>query len=93
MVKVFDGFGDVATWLKKVKLVAKLRKIDALSAFIPLYLEGSAFKVFDQMAEADKEDAEKIEATLLDAFAQSNFDAYDAFRQRQWKTGEPADVF
>ena len=94
MVKVFDGTsGDVATWLKKFKLVARLKRVETLSAFIPLYLEGNAFEVFDQLEEDDKEDASKIEEALLNAFAQSNFDAYDAFRQRSWRTGEAVDVY
>ena len=94
MIKAFDGSsGDVACWLKKVKLVVKLKKAGDLANFIPLYLEGSAFEVYDQMDEDDKGDAAKIEETLLNAFAQSSFGAYETFRQRSWMVGEAVDVF
>lgn len=94
MVKTYDGTsGDVACWLKKVKLVAKLKKAGDLASFIPLYLEGPAFEVYDQMEETEKEDAKKIEETLLNAFALSSFNAYETFRQRSWMAGEAVDVF
>ncbi len=94
MVKAFDGSSsEVACWLKKVKLVVQLKKVGDLATFIPLYLEGPAFEVYDQMAENDKEDADKIEETLLNAFGQNSFDAYDSFRQRSWIVGEAVDVF
>ena len=93
-VKAFDGSSmDVANWLKKLKLVVKLKKIGDLASVIPLFLEGPAFEVYDQMAEGDKEDASRIENVLLAAFAQSGFDAFDNFRQRSWITGEPVDVY
>ena len=45
MVKVFDGTsGDVATWLKKVKLVARLKRVETLSAFIPFIWKGMRLK-------------------------------------------------
>ena len=94
MVKVFDGTnGDVSNWIKKVKLVAKLKKVTELASFLPLYLDGDAFEVFDQMNEEDKADAKKIETALLKAFAQSSFNAYKAFRQRSWIVGETVDVY
>ena len=33
----FDGSGDVNAWFKKVRLVAKLRKIRDLAELVPLY--------------------------------------------------------
>ena len=47
MIRCFNGTGevDIVTWLAKVKLVAKLKKIEDLSALIPLYLDGAAFAV------------------------------------------------
>jgi hypothetical protein len=93
VVRPFDGSGDVEHWLQKAKLVAKLKKINELHEFLPLYLEGPAFSVYDQMPDDDKADAEKIERTLLDAFAQDTFAAYDSFRQRYWTPGEVVDVY
>jgi formamidopyrimidine-DNA glycosylase len=93
VIKPFDGSGDVATWLKKVKLVARIKKIKDTAALIPLYLEGAAFAVYDQISDAEKDCADDVEKALLNAFGQNKFAAYDVFRQRSWCPGEAVDVF
>ena len=95
MIKSFDGVSgvEVETWLRKIKLVAKLKKISDLHNFIPLYLDGAAFAIYDQLSDKDKDDAAKIEAALTSAFAQDSFGAYDVFRQRSWQPGESVDVY
>lgn len=93
MIKTFDGSGDVTVWLQKVKLVAELRKLTQLEALIPLYLEGAAFSVYNELSEDDKKVAAKIEECLLRAFAQSMFSAFDTLRSRSWKAGEAVDVY
>ena len=93
MITSFNGDGDVSSWLKKVKLVARLRSIDDLATVIPLFLEGPAFALFDQIAEKDQGDAAQIEKVLLQAFAQDQFSAYESFRQRNWVAGETVDVY
>jgi len=92
MVKPFNGNGDVCLWLKKMKLVAKTKKSKDLATIIPLFLEDQAFMVFDHMDVVDQEDADKIEKALLEAFSMDVFQAYDAFRAREW-SNEPVDVF
>lgn len=95
MVRPFDGGAgiEVSTWLRKIKLVAKLKKITELHNFIPLYLEGSAFAVYDQLTDGQKESGDNIEKALLSAFGQDQFGAYDNFRQRSWMPGEAVDVY
>ncbi len=93
MIKEFNGQGDVSTWIKKVKLVATTKKITDLASVLPLYLDGPAFAVFDQMKEEKKKDAQEIERVLLDAFGMNAFQAYDNFRQRTLMCGEPVDVY
>lgn len=92
-IRTFEGRGDVATWIKKVELVAKIKKIKNVAYLIPLYLEGDAFSVFDQLTDSDKEDADAIKKALRDAFGQNQFSAYDSFRQRSWTPGEAVDAF
>lgn len=92
-IKPFDGTGDVSTWLKKVDLVARLHRIDNVAALIPLYLEGTAFTVYDQLADYLKEDETAIKKSLRDAFGQNKFSAYDALRQRSWTPGEAVDAY
>lgn len=94
MIRSFDGTdGNVDTWLRKVKLVANLKNIEELASFIPLYLEGPAFAVYDQLSETAKQSSGSIEKALLSAFAQDQFSAYDSFRTRSWTPGEAVDVF
>lgn len=92
-IKPFDGFGDIAAWIKKVELVARIKKIDDVAALIPLHLEGTAFEVYDQMDELQQLDAAAIKQRLREAFGQNRFAAYDAFRQRSWNPAEAVDAF
>ena len=95
MIMPFDGTSgvEVETWLRKMKLIAKLKNIADLHNFVPLYLNGAAFAIYDHLSDADKKDAEKIENALLLAFAQDAFGAYDSFRKRSLLPGEQVDVF
>ena len=93
IVKCFNGDGDIAIWINKLKMVARIQKLGDLQDIIPLFLDGAAFAVYEQMAKEDKEDPAKIERTLLDAFAMNAFQAYESFSQRRWQDGEPADVY
>ena len=86
-VRPFDGSSEVSTWMKKIKLVARLKKIEDLAAFIALFLEGPAFEVYDHLDKDDKDDGDAIGKALLCAFGQNKFSAYDSFRQRNWKPG------
>lgn len=92
MIKCFDGSGDVSQWLAKVKLVSELNEIEEVSKIIPLFLEGAAFSVYAEMDAQDKDNAEKIEETLLLAFATNAFTAYEEFCRRVWRD-EPVDVY
>ena len=92
-IKPFDGTGDVSVWLKKIDLVARLHGIDSVVALIPLYLEGTAFTVYDQLEDHMKDDEAAIKKALRDAFGQNKFSAYDSLRQRSWTPGEPVDAY
>ena len=93
MIKSFDGQGNISQWLVKLKLVTKMQKLGELQNVIPLFLEGSAFTVYNQMNEDGKRDAVAIENALIQAFAMNAYDSYDQFRKRTWAEGEPVDVY
>ena len=88
----FDGTGDVVQWLTKVDLVAKVRKIRNVAEVIPLFLEGSAFAVYNEMGDTEKKSAECIRRTLTTAFATNPFRAYEEMCRRVWQD-EPVDVY
>ena len=92
-IKPFDGSGNVATWLKKVELVARIKKIEDEPTLIPLHLEGTAFEVYEQMEETQQLDAAAIKRRLREAFGKDKFAAYDAFRHRSRNPNEAVYAF
>ena len=64
IIKPFSGEGDVVAWQKKVRLVARLQKVDDVASLIPLYLDGDALALYIEMEETRQRDAEQIEACL-----------------------------
>lgn len=92
MIRPFTGEGDVVAFIKKVKLVAKLKKLTDLASFLPLYLEGDALSVYLEMDEKDQENADKVEARLMEAFTDGPFVAYGKLVYMRW-TGEQVDVY
>ena len=93
VTRSFDGSGNVENWIKKIRLVAKLKEVKKLESFLPLFLEGDAFAVYDELSEESKGSIQKIEQALLSAFAQNRYSASDTFRQRNWCPGEAVDVY
>lgn len=94
VVKRFCGVGeDVAVWLRQLRLVAKLQKIDDLAMVLPLFLDGAAFAVYEQLDEDEKADASCIEAALVLAFGIDKFQAYEEFRTRIRRPKESVDVY
>ena len=89
----FNGDGDVSVWLKQAHLAKHLLKLKDLAVVIPLFLDGPAIAVYDQLKEEEKRDADKIELALRTDFACGKFLAYDEFRNRQWKNVESVDVY
>ena len=50
-IKTYTGVGDVGTWIKKFKMVAKHQKIKDMASVLPLLLEDSVFLVYDNLSE------------------------------------------
>ena len=68
-----------SVWLKQAHLAKSLLKLKDLAIVIPLFLDGPAFAVYDQLKEEEKRDADKIELALRTVFACDKFLAYDEF--------------
>ena len=93
LVRPFDGEGaDVVAWLNKLDLVAKLKDVKDLASVIPLFLERSAFSVYNELNETQKKSSEEIKKALTDAFALNAFTAYERFTRRVW-CDESVDVY
>ena len=88
-----DSTTPVTEWLEKVELVCRLRGVTELEEVIPLRLTAGAFAVYQQIPDADKEDAVKIKEALCAAFAHDSFVAYEKFVSRKLLPFETVDVF
>lgn len=74
--------------------MGQLKKMRDLASFVPLYLEGQAFYVYDEMEDGDKQDVDKIEKCLRAAFEDDRFTAlYEKLCRRRWKHGEPVVTY
>jgi hypothetical protein len=95
LIKTYEdqSTGDITEWIEKLELVAKLQKIDDLNSFLPLFLGGSAFAVFNQLSEEVKGDYDKLKAELLRAFGANHFQAYELLVRRTYRSGETVDVY
>ena len=50
-LRLFVGEGDVVAWINKLKLVAKLQKIEDVGTLIPMYLERNVLAVWGNRRE------------------------------------------
>ena len=91
VIPPFSGEGDVVGWIKKVKLVAKLKKVQDLASFIPLFLHGDALALYLEMSNEDQVRAEQIEMRLVTVFTEGPFEAYENLKRFKW-AGESVDV-
>ena len=89
----YSGDGDVRFWLKQAHLAKSLLELKDLAVVIPLFFDCLAFAVYDQLIDAEKQEANKIEVTLTPAFAADKFLAYDEFRNKVWRNDGTVDVF
>lgn len=89
----YDGSADFAEWVKKMELVAKLQKIEELENFLPLFLVGDAFAVYDALDAHAKSDYGFLKASLLKAFSLNCFTAYECLQNRRYRPGESVDVY
>ena len=92
LIPHFSGEGDVVVWIKKVKLVAKLQKVQDLASFIPLFLRGDALALYREMSNEDQVWVEQIEMRLVTVFTEGPFEAYEKLKRFKW-TGESVDVY
>lgn len=93
VINRFDGLSDFSEWVKKLELVASLQGVKELESFLPLFLTGHAFTVYDGLSAEDKKDYAVIKAGLLKAFSLDKYSAYERFVTRRLEPGEPVDIY
>jgi hypothetical protein len=93
IIQQYDGSSDFMVWVEKLELVAKLQNVNELSRFLPLFLSGGAFKVYQGLLEDDKSDYIKVKNSLKRAFSVDSFKAYEELMCRKIQNGETVDVY
>lgn len=90
---MFDGSSDFGEWIVKLELVAKFQGVSHLESFLPLFLTGGAFAVYEALPKTTKEDYKTLRQALSRAFSMDRFRAYEEFTRRRLRPGEAVDVF
>ena len=96
IIKSYDSreaSGDFSVWIQKLELVANLQKIEDKLQFVPLFLTGSAFAVYQQLSDTAKGNYETLKQELTTAFSSNAFLAYEQLRDRVLQEGEGVDVY
>lgn len=85
--------GEFYVWLEKLELVAKLQGVSDLPKFLPLFLSGPAFAVYQQLSSEVKDDYESLKAELCKAFSIDSFTSYEQLKNRMLSENESVDVY
>ena len=89
----YNTSGEFSVWIEKLELVATLQKITDKLAFLPLFLSGPAFSVYQQLSDDTKADYDKLKKELTTAFSTNSFSSYEQLRNRVLSEGELVDVY
>lgn len=93
IIRQYDGQGDFSEWLRKLELVAELQGVTNVEKFLPLFLSGGAFSVYESLEDDVRKDFAKLKMALVNAFSLNAYSAYETFVSRRYITGEPIDVY
>jgi hypothetical protein len=93
LIKQFDGSEDFSEWIRKLELVARLQNIKELDKFLPLFLSGGAFSVYEGLDEKVKQNYKLLRASLTKSFSLNQFRAFEEFTMRRYLPNESVDVF
>ena len=85
--------GDFSEWLEKLELVAKFQKVGEKKSFLPLFLVGPAFAVYQQLSDAVKGDYKSLREELILAFGVNSFRAYEMLQSRVFQEGDTVYVY
>ena len=89
----YNNSGEFTVWVEKLELVAKLQEVEDMLKFVPLFLSGPAFAVYQQLSDATKKDYGMLKAELTVAFSTNAFASYEQLRSRVLLEGESVDVY
>ena len=89
----YNTSGEFSVWIEKLELVAQLQEITDKLKFLPLFLSGPAFAVYQQLSDGVRGDYDKLKKELNNAFSTNAFASYEQLRSRVLLDGESVDVY
>ena len=93
VVMKFSGENNINAWFDRLKCVSELQGISDLAPIIPMFLDGPAFDVYEQMSPEEKKDGKEIETKLKKAFGSTPSQSYTMFKSRTLSPGESPEAF
>ena len=93
LLKQYDGTGDFLEWVQKLEMVAQLQNIKDKHNFMPLFLSGGAFAVYQGLSAKEREKYDVVKKKLTAAFSVDSFQAYQSFVSRRLRVDESVDVY
>lgn len=96
IIKSYEDYntsGEFFVWIEKLELVAKLQGVTDLTQFLPLFLAGPAFAVYQQLSDEVKADYNELKGELRTAFSIDVFSSYEQLKSRTLSESESADVY
>ena len=89
----FDGSGDLERWLDRFDFCIKIDEIEEKKEahYLAMLLEGPAYDVWKNLADAAKEDAKLVKAALRQVYGIKRMQAWRAATNRLAYPGEPPD--
>ena len=96
LIQTFSGDEDdltISEWLENVEMVCRLTNMKQMECVLALRLKGRALKVYHQLSEEDKKDADRIKRVLKKVFGTDPFVAYNQFVGRTLRSGEKPEEF
>ncbi|XP_067943202.1 uncharacterized protein [Watersipora subatra] len=91
--KDYNTSGEFSVWIEKLELVAELQGVTDKLKFLPLFLSGSAFAVYQQLSNEVKADYNKLKHELRTAFSIDVFSSYEQLKSRMLSEGESVNVY
>ena len=59
-------------------------EIKEIESIVPLFLEGSAFTIYNELSDSGKKSYEAIKGALVEAFSLNAFQVYEQLTKRVW---------
>ena len=90
------GQDDLDSFWAKFQVVAVLQKWDTgekRMANLPLFLDGEAFTVYNEMSASDRKDPDKVKGKFQQAFGMTVAQAYSRFTKRLMRADESIDNY